>query len=234
PAGPHRLTIATAPGDAVHVLKLLECLPAFVLLPPARAGREPDGKSFGEVLVGVLLCVPAGNVAHEAAGEGHGTIVVAGGAAEGPKQLAPLRRLPELVGVVEGVTGFVTQVHHDLARVFQIVHLALELGKLGIREVKGNPDDRLAGGTSPLVGEVASGPELAQALALQLAVELVHESLERRGIQLEAEVADRLPQDLLHFGRGFFECTQVELLKTVAQQRGEGEFCSWYLRAWVS
>ena len=87
--------------------------------------------------------------------ERHRLVFVAIGPAEGAEELAPLGGLVELVGVVEGVSGFVAQVHHDLARVLEVVHLALEPLQFRVGEVEGNADHRLARRASPLVGEVA-------------------------------------------------------------------------------
>ena len=67
----------------------------------------------------------------------------------------------------------------------------------------GSPD-----GTAPLVRQVAERAEPREALALELAVELLHEPLERRALELEAELLDGLGQDLLDVGRGFFERAQ--------------------------
>ena len=100
---------------------------------------------------------------------------------------------------------FMTHVHHDLARVFEVVHIALELGQAGVGQIKRNADDGLPGGTSPFIGEVTKRTELVDALGLQFAIELVDESFERRTLESEPEFANGLGEYLLEFGSGCLE-----------------------------
>src|SRR5438105_8098148 len=99
----------------------------------------------------------------------------------------------------------VAQVHHDRALVLEIVHLALEPRELGIGQVERDADHRMTIGSSPLVGEVAHRAEFLQALALALAMELLHEPFDRRAFEPEPELADALAEDLAHFGRRALE-----------------------------
>src|SRR5262245_102160 len=103
----------------------------------------------------MFLRVPAGDVADVTTREGDRPIVLAVRSSERSEELAPIGRLVELVGVVEGVPRFMTKVHHDLALVFEMIHFLLELGELGVREIKRNGDDRLLGRAAPLAREVA-------------------------------------------------------------------------------
>src|SRR5579859_2988034 len=103
------------------------------------------------------------------------------------------------------MSGLVTHVHHDLASVFQVVHLVLKLCQVRIRQVERNADERLAGGTSPLIGEIARRTELVDALGLQFAIELLNESLDRRSLELEPKFANGLGKNLLEFLSGLFE-----------------------------
>ena len=85
----------------------------------------------------------------------------------------------------------------------EIVHLALESREPRVREVERDADDRLAVGASPLVGEVAHRAEVAHALALELAIELMDEALDRRAFEAKTQLADALPEELFHICRVF-------------------------------
>src|SRR5436190_2683419 len=126
----------------------------------------------------------------------------------------------EPVRVVERVTRLVAHVHHDLALVLEIVHRALELGELRIGQIEGDADHRLPVGTPPFVGQVADGLELLETLALQLAMELVYEALDRRAFELEPELVDLLLKQL-DFGRGLADFGSGYFLE-VAHPQGRG------------
>ena len=66
--------------------------------------------------------------------------------------------------------------------------------------ITGSPD-----GAAPLVGEIADRPEVLEPLALELAVELMDEPLDRRTLELESELADGLAEELQDVGRGLLE-----------------------------
>src|SRR5579859_5887038 len=66
-AGAYRVKTAKLSESAIHVAQLFKRGPPFIFLPPARAGREPYGKSFGKVFIRMLLRVPAFHVADKAA-----------------------------------------------------------------------------------------------------------------------------------------------------------------------
>ena len=157
----------------------------------------------------MLLRVPAGHVADKVSRERDGAVVITICAAKRTEEIVPLRRLVELIRVVEGVPCLMTHVHHDLASVFEVVHAALKLRQVWVGEVKRNADDRLAGGTAPFVSEVAQRAELVDALGLQFAIELLNESVKRRTFELEPEVADWLGEDLLELCSGFLEVAHV-------------------------
>ena len=199
------LGIAEPARHGVHVAELLERAPSLVLLAPPRARGQPDREGLREVLVGMLLRVPARDVADELAGEGDRTIVVAVGAVVLAKDRAPLGGGIEDMGIVERMSSLVAQVHHDLALVLQVVHQLLEGGDLRAGQVKGDPDDRLAGRAAPLVGEIADGTEAPEALAVELTVELLDEPLDRRALQPQPQLLDALAQKLLDLGRGLLE-----------------------------
>jgi len=111
----------------------------------------------------------------------------------------------ERVRVVECVAGLVTEVHHDLPRVFDIVHLRLEALQFRIGKIERNSDDGFHAGAAPLISEVALGAKAFESLGLELFVELLNESLEWGAFQFEAELLNRLGEDFLDFDRCFFE-----------------------------
>jgi len=71
------------------------------------------------------------------------------------------------------------QVHHDLAGVFEIIGLFLQLSQLSLRQVERNADDRLSRRTAPFVGKVDRGAKPQQVFSFQFAVELLDTRLER-------------------------------------------------------
>src|SRR5262249_28807400 len=114
-ARPNRIALAELSGDAVYVVELFQRRPSFISCTPARAWSEPDGKGLRKILVGMLLRVPAFDVADKVSGKGDRTIIVAVSPAIRTKHQPPFRSLIEPVGIVEGVARLMAQVHHDLA-----------------------------------------------------------------------------------------------------------------------
>ena len=153
----------------------------------------------------MLLRIPPRHVANKFARERYGTVIVAIGAAKRPEQIAPLRQLMQLVRIIECVPGLMTQVHHDLASVFQIVHVALKPCQVRVRQIERNADDGLARRASPLIGQITKRAELVDALRFQFAIKLLHESFQRRTLEFEPEFANGLREDLLEFRPGFLE-----------------------------
>src|ERR1039458_6375598 len=82
---------------------------------------------------------------------------------------------------------------------------SLEALQLGIGQVKRNSDNGLHVRAAPLIGQIALGAESMQPLAVQLFVELLHQTFEGRAFQLQAELLNRLGKDLLDLRRRFFE-----------------------------
>src|SRR5437868_554982 len=168
----------------------------------------------------MLLCVPAFHVPEQAARERNRTIEIAIWPPKGPKKFLPFRRLVECVGVVDGVSGFVAQIHHDLPRIFKIVHLFLQPRQFWIGQVKRNADHRFARRASPLVSEIAKRTKFLQPLGLKLTVELLHKPLQRRALQLEPKLTDGLTQNLLNFRRSFFKGRHSGLAWRLARRTG--------------
>src|SRR2546425_11525760 len=139
---------------------------------------------------------------------------------------------------VEGVARLMTEIHHDLALIFDVVDRLLQRRELGVGEVEGDADDWLPVGAGPFVAEVAGGVEAAEPLRRQLAVELGDVLLEHRPLELQAEVLDlhleetpRLRRRLLervHGGHGTgFEHVVALAAPCVPEQALEGasEMC---------
>jgi hypothetical protein len=98
-----------------------------------------------------------------------------------------------------------THVHHDLASVFQVVHIALKVCQVRVGQIERNANDGLARGTSPFIGEITKRTELVDAFGFQFAIKLLNESFKRRALEFEPEVANGLCQYFLEFGSGFLE-----------------------------
>src|SRR5271168_64488 len=108
-----------------------------------------------------------------------------------------------------------THVHHDLASVFQVVHIALKLGQVRVGQIERNADDGLARGTSPLIGEITKRTELVDALGLQFAIKLLNESFERRTLEFEPEFANGLGEYLLELRSGFLEIAHLAIQSSI-------------------
>src|SRR5580765_1254980 len=167
-------------GDAIHVAQLRHRSPSAITFAPTAARRQPDCEGFREIFIGMLLCVPACEMTNVVSRERYGAIIVEVSSTEGPEQILPFRISIELVRVVERVPSLMPQIHHDLALIFEIIHLFLQRSEFRIRKVKRNTDHGLARRASPFVREIAGRPELRESLAAQLRIELVNEALDRR------------------------------------------------------
>src|SRR5215468_9849479 len=72
----HWVYIRQFMGDAVHIAQLCDRAPSPIALAPTAARRQPNRKSFGEILVGMFLRVPTCKMANVISREWHGAIVV--------------------------------------------------------------------------------------------------------------------------------------------------------------
>src|ERR1700739_2084888 len=111
-----------------------------------------------------------------------------------------------------------THVHHDLASVFQVVHIALKLCQVRVSQIERNADDGLARGTSPFVGEITMGAELVDALGFQFAIKLLNESFERRTLKFEPELANGPGEYLLEFRSGFLEIAHWAIQSSIPRE----------------
>ena len=201
----HRVGIAEPAANPIHVEQLLHRAPALISLPPVGAGCQPYREGLGEVFVGMLLRVPALHVPHELTREGNRLVAIAVRPPERSEALTPFLRFIKRVGVVESVAGLMPHVHHDLPRIFNIVHLRFKTLQFGIGEVKRDSDDRLHVRAAPLIRQVALRAESMEPLGVQLFVELKDKAFEGRAFQFQAKLPNRLGKNLLDLCRRFFE-----------------------------
>jgi hypothetical protein len=152
----------------------------------------------------MFLGVPAGKMADIIPRERNRTIVIVVRPAKWAEQLFPLRGTVELVSVVEGVPCFVAEIHHDLAWLFEIIVLLFQLGKTRVRQIKRNANHGLARRATPLVRQITGWMKFLEFFAVQFAIQLLHKTLQRRALDLQAQLADRLFEDLLSTRVSFF------------------------------
>src|ERR1700678_1758767 len=112
-----------------------------------------------------------------------------------------------------------THVHHDLASVFEVVHIALKLCQVRVGQIERNADDGLARGTSPFIGEITKRTELVNALGFQFAIELLNESFQRRTLEFKPEFANGLGEYLLEFRSGFLEIAHGPIQSSIPPKR---------------
>src|ERR1700683_1043397 len=112
-----------------------------------------------------------------------------------------------------------THVHHDLASVFEVVHIALQLCQVRVGQVKRNADDGLARGTSPFIGEITMRTELVDALGFQLAIELLNESFQRRTLEFKPEFANGLGEYFLEFRSSLLEIAHWAILSSILRNQ---------------
>ncbi len=191
PAPPWRVALPQLARQPVEVTQFLHRTPAAITLAPIRARRQPYRKRLCKIFVRMLLRIPSRQMSDIVARERRRTIIVAIRPAERTKQLLPLRRIVQPIRICKSVSGFVAQVHHDLSRILQVVRFLFQFRQRRVRQVKRNPNHRFSRRTSPLVGQVADGPKFGQSLGIELAIQLLNEALDRRTLQLQAELTNR-------------------------------------------
>src|SRR6185369_12393235 len=112
-----------------------------------------------------------------------------------------------------------THVHHDLASVFQVVHVVRKLCQVRVGQIKRNADDGLTRRTSPFIGEITKRTELVDALGFQFAIKLLNESFEWRTLKFEPEFANGLGEYLLEFRSSFLEITHWAIQSSIPRNR---------------
>src|SRR6266567_6001604 len=136
-------------GDFLHqrvdIFELLERRPARIACPPVRTRPQPYRKGLGEILVRMALRIPAAQVLDIAPAGRIGPVIARVAFRGRAEQLLPAPAAVQLVGVLHGMTGFMTQNRHALrpgAALDLEHHFLLELHQAGMGEIE---RDRNAG-----------------------------------------------------------------------------------------
>ena len=191
------------PHQRVHVFQLLQRLPAAVALAPLiRRRGHPDGERLGEVLVGVRLRVPVGEVPYEASAVGTRPVgfrrILRIGTAE---YALPLLARGEMIGMIDGMAALVPQQHLAPFRCSSLhfQHLA-QFKRLEpwMREIKREGDGRHAGWRKPLVAKVTIGPHSDSARG-QLVVKLPDSRLQFAPFDADPQIANTERKQFLVF-----------------------------------
>ncbi len=96
----------------------------------------------------------------------------------------------QLICIIERVARLVPQIHHGLAIALQIIIFFFDLGHIGPRQVKRNPNHRLARRASPFIGQITRRAELKDFFLRQLLIKLLHEFFELRSLYRQAQIAN--------------------------------------------
>ncbi len=203
-APPLRVALPQLARQPVQVTQLLHRTPAAIPFAPVRARRQPHRKRLGKIFIRMLLRIPSRQMPHIIARKRSGPVIVAIRPPERSKGPFPFRRIMQLVRIGERVSRFMPQVHHDLSRVFQVMRFFFQLRQRRTRQIKRNPDNRLARRASPLIRQVNSRTKFRQPLRFQLTIELFDKAFDRRPGKRKSQLANRPTQKFLV--RGFRFC----------------------------
>src|SRR5713226_5742379 len=127
--------------DLPHIFELSLCAPSFVLPPPSSSGLQPNGKTFGEILSGMGLRVPGIKVENVVAASWLRLVPLGIGNSIRSKSVGPASARVKAEGVIDGMSGLMTQDTHAFAftRALHFQHLrSLELHQPGMSQVKRN------------------------------------------------------------------------------------------------
>src|SRR5215213_2490682 len=145
------------PGDFAHqlidIFKLLERRPPGIARPPVRTRPQPDSKRLGEIFVGVALCVPEPKVLDITPTGWIGPVIPRVAFRGRAEQLLPAPASVQLVGVLHGMPGFVTEDGHTLgpSAALDIEHyFLLEPHQTGVGKIKRDRNAGRAIRTEPL------------------------------------------------------------------------------------
>ena len=174
----------------VHVFELLDRRPSRVARLPLCFRRQPDGEGLGKILVGMALRVPRVQVLDEALAVRARRVKLGIRLRRAAENLAALAAQPQLVGVVDDVTGFVAQDAHA-----PLVFAALDRQHLGfleafeprMREVERHRHRRLAVGREPFVRQVKVERK-GESAPLEFRLELRDARLDDRAVELDRQV----------------------------------------------
>ena len=112
------------PRQPIQEAQLLHRAPAAIALAPVRSRRQPHRKGLGKIFIRMLLRIPSRQMPHIIARKRRGPVVVAIRAPERPKDLLSTPAVVvQLVGISKRVPGLMPQIHHDFARIFEVMRL---------------------------------------------------------------------------------------------------------------
>ena len=186
--------------QGVHVLQLLQRRPVGVAGAPVGRRVQPDRERLGEVLVGMALRVPAVEMQHEALAVRLRVVILRIRLVRRAEDLLAPAALPQLVGVVDGVAGFVAQdAHAPLRRApFDLQHVgALEPLQAGMRKVEGDRHAGDAVGREPLVREPEMRPEALEPARVELLLQLGEALGQHAVVDGDAKLAHPQIEELL-------------------------------------
>ena len=193
-----RLCLREAAHQPVDVLQLPLDGPANVPNVPVGSGIEPGREGLREILVRMTLRVPVIEVLDEALAVRLGRVVLGISGGRAAEELATHPPAPQLVGVVDGVSGLVTQDLHAgrFVAAFHFEHLSeLEFRKAGVQQVERHGEARHPVGTEPLVRNPVVRAD--QAAALQFRVDLIDPLLQFGAFEAQLEIAHAHVEQLL-------------------------------------
>src|SRR5688572_25871891 len=98
--------------ESVHIVQLTDDRPSFIAIGPERLGRQPDGKRFRKVLIGMTLRIPDVKVAHETPAIGPRTVVLRIGIGRAAEHALPAAQPPYAIRVLNRMPGFMPQNSH--------------------------------------------------------------------------------------------------------------------------
>ena len=111
--------------------------------------------------------------------------------------LLPIGAFVKPESVVERVSRFVTQIAHGFRVIFDGKgHFRFDALQSGISQVERHRNERCAIGASPLIAQIDGGAK-AQSSGLELVIELLHQTLDARAPNREAEIRDPVPEELV-------------------------------------
>src|SRR5439155_21803779 len=148
--------------------------PALVARGPQRPRIQLHGEGLGEIFSRVALRVPMIEMLHKALAVGLRRVVLGVWRGREAEQPAPRGPAPQLIRVVDRVTGLVTQDSQARFKIaaFDLEHLGeLEPRQPRMREIEGDGDARHAVRREPLVGQPVMRTE-PEAPRLELPIEV--------------------------------------------------------------
>src|SRR5258708_33376050 len=154
------------PGDFAHqlvdIFELLERRPAGIACPPVRTRPQPYRKGLGEILGRMTLRIPAPKVLDIAPAGRIGPVIARVTFRGRAEQLLPAPAAVQLVGVLHGMAGFMTENGHALGpgATLDFEHpFLLELHQAGMGQIERDRNARRVCRTEPLARNPGVWPQ---------------------------------------------------------------------------